>query len=95
MIETRKEYIIIYMVFNVWGKYGVPLSVNHASTIKVCASLYLFLIQLYKLAMCLLQIKSNFVQTSQLCFSSQLSPKKHRGQIIGQNFNFCGAPVTP
>ena len=28
MIE-RKEYIIIYIVFNVWGKYGVPLSVNH------------------------------------------------------------------
>ena len=34
MIETRKEYIIIYIVFinthfNAWGKYGVPLSVNH------------------------------------------------------------------
>ena len=34
MIETRKEYIIIYIVlinthFNVCGKYGVPLSVNH------------------------------------------------------------------
>ena len=34
MIETRKEYIIIYIVFinthfNVWGKYGVPLSINH------------------------------------------------------------------
>ena len=34
MIETRKEYIIINIVFinthfNVWGKYGVPLSVNH------------------------------------------------------------------
>ena len=29
MIETRKEYIITYIVFNVWGNYGVPLSVNH------------------------------------------------------------------
>ena len=34
MIETRKEYIIIYIVlinthFNVWGKYCVPLSINH------------------------------------------------------------------
>ena len=34
MIETRKEYIITYIVFinthfNAWGKYGVPLSVNH------------------------------------------------------------------
>ena len=34
MIETRKEYIIMYIVFinthfNVWGKYGFPLSVNH------------------------------------------------------------------
>ena len=29
MIERRKEYIIFYIVFNVWGKYGVPLSVNH------------------------------------------------------------------
>ena len=34
MIETRKEYIIVYIVFinthfNVRGKYGVPLSVNH------------------------------------------------------------------
>ena len=33
MIETREEYIIIYIVFinthfNVWGKYGVPLYVN-------------------------------------------------------------------
>ena len=30
MIETSKEYIIIYIVFinthfNVWGKYGVPI----------------------------------------------------------------------
>ena len=29
MIETRKEFTIIYIEFNVWGKYGVPLSVNH------------------------------------------------------------------
>ena len=34
MIETRKEYIINYIVlinthFNVWGKYGVSLFVNH------------------------------------------------------------------
>ena len=34
MIETRREYIIIYIAFinthfNVWGKCGVPLSVNH------------------------------------------------------------------
>ena len=33
-IETSKEYIIVYIVFinthfNVWGKYGIPLSVNH------------------------------------------------------------------
>ena len=41
MIETRKEYIIIYIVimntyFNVWGKYyGVPLSCFCGHTIDL------------------------------------------------------------